>query len=195
MHASRPRLLECHPIDAGQDVDASRREPDLEERSGACQVGRSEVQQRGAEASQRAQHSRRVVGCRPHPDVKVAGRIDSSCVTSLRFAKLIWRSCGLGVQARVGDLTSLHRGRQDAATIERDPPAAWAVDLRDQLVDVEPAQQTGHLAGLRGGVRGQRKSGAHEVRKLVGDVHAALTSGAAATPEQAQDYRRAVCCA
>jgi hypothetical protein len=31
-------------------------------------------------------------------------RIDSFSVTSLRFAKLIWRSCGLGVQARVGDL-------------------------------------------------------------------------------------------
>jgi hypothetical protein len=35
---------------------------------------------------------------------EVLGRIDSFSVTSLRFAKLIWRSCGLGVQARVGDL-------------------------------------------------------------------------------------------
>jgi hypothetical protein len=59
-------------------------------------------------------------------------------VTSLRFANVSWRSCGFGIQAGVGDLAQLDRCRHDTAPLERDPPAAGARNLRNQLVDVEP---------------------------------------------------------
>ena len=52
------------------------------------------------------------------------GWIEALSVTSLCFAKIIWWSCGLGVQARVSDLTELHRCRHNAAAIQGDPPAA-----------------------------------------------------------------------
>jgi hypothetical protein len=69
-------LLEREAIDGGQDVDAKRRQPDLNTSS----LGREipgiylEVGERHAKLGQRAVHARCIVRLRPDQDVHVLGR-------------------------------------------------------------------------------------------------------------------------
>ena len=74
LQARRPRLFECHAIDARKDVDAQGRNANLENYARSAEVGQGEIVQWCAEFDQGLDDAGGILRSGSHPEVEVAGR-------------------------------------------------------------------------------------------------------------------------
>lgn len=81
----RPGLVEAHAIDRGNYIDAKGRQSHLKHSARVCEIGFSQIVQRSAKFFQGLEHTRRVLGIRPYPNIQVLRRANvTMCSESVR---------------------------------------------------------------------------------------------------------------